>query len=149
MIPPKKILYPINLDSKKIIILNRIFIIAKKLGASVDILYINDEQAGYRHPHKTEVDVKTAVAGLAKLHLLENVAVSYHVAKGNLGVTIENYCKQNEIDLIITGHKHHNRLYTAFFDTPEESIIDSVSVPVMVIPKNVAENESTITEIDL
>ncbi len=148
-IPPKKILYPLNLDSKKIVLLNRIFIIAKAWGASVDILYVNDEQAGYRHASKTEVDVKNAIGENSKPELLQDVSVTYHVAKGTLNNEVKKYCDENGIDLIITGHKHHNKLYAALFDTPEESIIDTVNIPVLVIPKSIAETETDVTDIEL
>jgi nucleotide-binding universal stress UspA family protein len=148
MIPPKTILYPINLESKKILILNRIFLMAKKFGASIHILFVNDDQAGYRHAQKTEVDVKTAVTGLTNPQLLEGLNIFYHVARGELGEEVRKFSEANKIELIITGHKHRNRLYTSLFDTPEESIIDAVSVPVLVIPKKIAEQETELMNLD-
>ena len=149
MFPPKKILYPINLDSKNIIILNRAFAMSRKINCHIDILYVNDSQAGYRHSRKTEVDVKKAVVDNTKEGLLDGMDINYHVAQGELAAEVKKFVETNNTDLIITGHKHHNKLFTSIFDTPEESIIDVVMVPVMVIPRSVAEEELDITELDL
>lgn len=146
MFPPKNILYPINLESKNILIINRIFIMAKKLDSKIHVLFVNDAQAGYRHPHKTEIDVKLSVATHTNPELLEGLDVTYHVRQGSLADEVQVYCDKHNIDLIVTGHKHHNKLYSALFDTADESIIDNVSVPVLVIPKNVAEEESGLVE---
>jgi nucleotide-binding universal stress UspA family protein len=59
----------------------------------------------------------------------------YAVSKGELGEKIKEYCMNNAIDLIIISHKHHGKLYSSFFDTPDENIIDSVNVPVLIFPK--------------
>lgn len=146
MVSPKKILYPINLDSENIIILNRIFIMAKDENASVAILYVNDQQAGYRHPHKTEEDVQNVVAKNSSSELLKGIDVTYHVAQGNLGSEVKDFCIKEAIDLIVTGHKQHNRLYTSLFDSPEESILDLAEVPVLIIPKKIAKEESKLVD---
>jgi nucleotide-binding universal stress UspA family protein len=135
MFPPKKILYPINIDSKHIFILNEIFEIAKKLEASIDLLYVNDQQAGYRHPHKTEIDVKNSVIENAHSELMSQLSISYNVSKGDLGKEVSKFCENNNIDLVITGHRRYNRLFSQFFNSDDETIIENVSVPVMVIPE--------------
>ena len=127
-------------------IINRIFIMAKQFGADIHVLYVNDSQAGYRHPHKTEVDLKLAVNTHTKPALLEGLNLTYHVEDGSLTSVVEDYCKKMNIDLIITSHKHHNKLYSSLFDTADESIIDNVEVPVLVIPKKVIEEEKDLSD---
>ena len=50
MINFKNILYPIDLDSDNVSSLIKALEFAQMFNAQVHILYINDSQAGYRHP---------------------------------------------------------------------------------------------------
>jgi nucleotide-binding universal stress UspA family protein len=129
------ILYPINLDSKNIPTVIKALEIAKTLNSKIHIVYINDQGAGYRYPTDKEDAVALKVQEIAPKELLNSVNITYAISKGDLGEEISNYCKKNKIDLIITGHKHRNKLYSNLFDTPDESIIDSIDIPVLVIPK--------------
>jgi len=145
MIPPKHILYPVNIESKNMVILNRVFIMAKNVGGTISLLFVDNPQAGYRSAAVSEEDFEKIVKEKTKPELLEGVDIKFHVRKGELGDEVKQFCTDHPIDLIITGHKHHNKLYSALFDTPEESIIDLVNIPVLVIPKNIAIEESDIT----
>ena len=49
---------------------------------------------------------------ITELKLLENQKIIYAVSKGTLDKEIVRYCEKNNIDLIITGHKHRNKLYS-------------------------------------
>jgi nucleotide-binding universal stress UspA family protein len=131
----KNILYPINLDSKNISTVVKALEIAKMLKSQIHIVYINDPGAGYRYPTDKEDAVAIKVQELAPEELLNSIKIKYAISKGPLGEEIANYCKNNKIDLIITGHKHRNKLYSSLFDTPDESIIDTIDIPVLVIPK--------------
>src|SRR4030042_2580964 len=124
MIQFKNILYPINLDSKNISTVIKALEIAKTLNSRVHIVYINDPGAGYRYPTDREDAVALKVQEIAPKDLLESLNITYATSKGSLGAEIADYCKNNKIDLIITGHKHRNKLYSSLFDTPDESIID-------------------------
>ena len=50
MINFKNILYPIDLDSDNVSSLIKALEFGQMFNARVHILYINDSQAGYRHP---------------------------------------------------------------------------------------------------
>ena len=131
----KNILYPINLDSSDISPVVKALEIAQSFNSTVHILYNNNPQAGYRCPADHKDDVALKVKEVAHVELLSRLNIVYAVTKGDLGEEIRNYCRKEKIDLVITGHKHHNKLYSLFFDTPDENIIDSVKLPVLVIPK--------------
>ena len=104
--------------------------------AWVHILYINDSQAGYRHPTDREEAVALKVREIAPAELLEQAKITYAVSKGDLASEIVKYSEENDIDLIITGHKRRNKLYYALFSSPDENIIDTINLPVLVIPEN-------------
>jgi nucleotide-binding universal stress UspA family protein len=135
MMQMKNILYPINLDSKNISTVLKALEIGKMLGSRVHILYVNDPAAGYRFPTDHEDAVSLRVKEIVPEELLKNSIITYAVAKGDLGKEISAYCRSNRIDLIITGHKHRNKLYSMLFDTPDENIIDTINIPVLVIPR--------------
>lgn len=135
MLKFQNILYPINLDSKNTSTVVKALEIAKTFNSRIHILYVNDPGAGYRYPTDREDAVALRIKEVAPAELLDNLNVTYAISKGTLDVEIANYCKNNKIDLIITGHKHRNKLYTNFFDTPDESIIDAIDIPILVIPK--------------
>ena len=131
----KNILYPIDLDSKNVSSVVKALEFAQMLNCPIHILYVNDMQAGYRHPTDHEDAVALKVKGVAPAELLENKKIIYAVSKGALDKEIVRYCEENNIDLIITGHKHRNKLYSLFFDSPDENIIDAINLPVLIIPE--------------
>ncbi|OHD71389.1 MAG: hypothetical protein A2W19_10325 [Spirochaetes bacterium RBG_16_49_21] len=135
MLNIKNILYPINLDSKNVSLVVKALEIAKEFKSRLHILYVNDPDAGYRHPTDREDAVALRVQETAPPELLESTTVTYAVSKGKLDNEVTEYCKNNNIDLIITEHKHKNKLYSMLFDTPDENIIDAINLPVLVIPK--------------
>ena len=136
MINFKNILYPIDLDSDNVSSLIKALEFAQMFNAQVHILYINDSQAGYRHPMDREEAVAIKVREIAPAELLEQAKITYAVSKGNLDSEIVKYSRENNIDLIITGHKRRNKLYYALFSSPDENIIDTINFPVLVIPEN-------------
>lgn len=131
----KNILYPIDLDSKNISSVVKALEFAQMLNCLIHILYVNDIQAGYRHPTDHEDAVALRVKEVVPAELLENQRIIYAVSKGPLDKEIMKYCEKNNIDLIITGHKHRNKLYSLFFDSPDENIIDAIHLPVLIIPE--------------
>jgi nucleotide-binding universal stress UspA family protein len=136
MLQFKNILYPINLDSENVSTVIKALEIAKTLNSHIHIMYVNDPGAGYRYPTDREDAVALKVQETAPKELLDQLKITYAVSKGSLADEIVAYCKKNNIDLIITGHKHRNKLYSKLFDTPDESIIDAIHIPVLVIPKH-------------
>jgi nucleotide-binding universal stress UspA family protein len=131
----KNILYPINLDSKDVSPVVKALEIAKAAGARIHIVYVNGPEAGFRYASDGEDAIALRVKEVAPPELIEGQKITYAVAQGSLDREISEYCKKNSIDLIITGHKHRNKLYSQMFDTPDESIIDAIKLPVLVIPK--------------
>jgi nucleotide-binding universal stress UspA family protein len=109
--------------------------LTKLFNAEIHILYINDIEAGYRHPADREDAVALRVREVAPEKLLDNLHIIYAAAKGSLDKEIVQYCKNTHIDLIIVGHKHRNKLYSMLFDSPDINIIDAVNLPVLVIPQ--------------
>ena len=132
----KNILYPIDLDSKNVTSVVKALEFAQTLKSSIHILYVNDMQAGYRHPADHEDAVALRVKEIVPAELLENQKITYAVSKGSLDKEIVKYCEKNNIDLIITGHKHKNKLYSLLFDSPDENIIDAINLPVLIIPES-------------
>ena len=132
----KNILYPINLDSENVSPVIQAIEIAKIFKSNIHILYVNNPDAGYRHPTDFEDAIGLRLQEIVPPELLRYERITYAVAKGQLGEEVSRYCKEKNIDLLITGHKHRNKLYSVLFDTPDENIIDSVSLPILVLPKN-------------
>jgi nucleotide-binding universal stress UspA family protein len=132
----KNILYPIDLDSENVSSIVKALEFAQIFKSIIHILYVNDMQAGYRHPTDHEDAVALRVKEVVPAQLLENQKIIYAVSKGALDKEIVNYCEKNTIDLIISGHKHRSRLYSMFFDSPDENIIDAINLPVLIIPES-------------
>ena len=132
----KNILYPIDLDAKNISSVVKALEIAQMFKSKIHILYVNDIQAGYRHATDREDAVALRVREVASLELIENLKITYASSKGALDEEIVKYCENNNIDLIITGHKHRNKLYSLFFDSPDENIIDAIKLPVLIFPES-------------
>lgn len=131
----KNILFPIDLDAKDISPVIPALEIAKIFHRPIHIFYVNDIEAGFRHPTDREDAVALRVKGVASTELLDKQKIVYATAKGNLAEEIVKYCAANEIGLIIVGHKHRHKIYSALFDSPDINIIDAVRLPVLVIPE--------------
>lgn len=131
----KNILYPINLDSKDVSPVVAALELAKANKARIHIVYVNGPGAGFRYPKDGEDAIALRVKEVAPAELLDGQDIRYAIAQGGLDTEIAKYCRENKIDLIVTGHKHRNKLYSQMFDTPDESIIDAIKLPVLVIPK--------------
>jgi nucleotide-binding universal stress UspA family protein len=135
MLEFKNILYPIDLDSKNIYSLRKALEFAHSFNCPIHILYVNDIEAGYRHPTDREDAVALRVKELVAESLIENMNIIYAVSKGETAEEIVKYARENHIDLIIIGHKHRGKLYAAMFDSTDISTIDKASLPVLVIPE--------------
>lgn len=139
MVTFKNILFPINLDSTNLTFVKNVVEMASMFEGRLHILYVNDEQAGYRHPTDREDAVALKVQEAVPSDFLDKVSPVYAIAKGDLAEEIQSYCIKEEIDLIIVGHKHRSSFYRAVFDSSDVNIIDSVKIPILVIPKQVDE----------
>jgi nucleotide-binding universal stress UspA family protein len=130
------ILYPVNLDSKNIENVKVVLEFAQTFKSVVHFLFVNDEAAGYRHPADFQDAVALKIKETVPSELLVHSRIIYAVSRGDLEDEVKEYCQDKEIDLIITSHKHHSKIYASLFDTPDENIIDSVNIPVLVLPKS-------------
>jgi len=130
----KKILCPIDLDAKNISHVVTAVDIARNFGTPIHFLYVNDPQAGFRHPADHEDAIALRLREVVSDELLSSVQVVYATAKGELTAEIVKYCAANSIDLVIVGHKLRPKILGKVFDSPEVKIIDAINLPVLVLP---------------
>jgi nucleotide-binding universal stress UspA family protein len=131
----RNMLYAIDLDDDCITSIVFALEFARRFRSGIHFVYINDPQAGYRHPTDREDSVALKVKKAVPESLLENMDITYAVSKGNTGEEIVSYARDHQIDLIMVGHKHRSRLYSSVFDSPDVNIIDTALLPVLVIPE--------------
>jgi nucleotide-binding universal stress UspA family protein len=131
----KNILYPVDLDSKNISSLEKALEFAKMFHCQIHILYVNDMEAGYRHPTDREDAVALRVKETVPEALLENMDIIYAISKGDTAEEIVKYTQKHEIDLIVVGHRHRGKIYSSIFDSTDVNIIDTALLPVLVIPE--------------
>ena len=131
----KNILYAINLNDENITSIIYALEFAGLFNSRIHIVYVNDPQAGYRHPTDREDAVALRVRETVPESLLENLDVVYAVSKGNTAEEIVRYAQEHQIDLIMVGHKHRGKLYSTLFDSDDVNIIDTAQLPVLVIPE--------------
>jgi len=129
------ILYPLDLDSKNFKNASIAIEFAKNYNAVLHFLFVNDATAGYRHPTDFQDAVALKIKQEVQAELLEDTKIVYAISKGDLDDEVKEYCMTNSIDLIIASHKHHGKIYAAIFDTLDENILDSVNIPVLLLPK--------------
>jgi nucleotide-binding universal stress UspA family protein len=131
----RNMLYAIDLDAENITSLVDALEFAKLFNSRIHIMYVNDPQAGYRHPTDHEDAVALKVRETAPESLLGGMDVIYTISKGNTAEKIVKYAQENHIDLIIVGHKHRGKIYSSMFDSTDVNIIDAALLPVLVIPE--------------
>ncbi|OQB54319.1 MAG: Universal stress protein family protein [Deltaproteobacteria bacterium ADurb.Bin151] len=131
----KNILYAINLNDENITSIIYALEFARLFNSRIHIVYVNDPQAGYRHPTDREDAVALRVRETVSESLLENLDVVYAVSKGNTAEEIVRYAQEHQIDLIMVGHKHRGKLYSTLFDSDDVNIINTAQLPVLVIPE--------------
>jgi nucleotide-binding universal stress UspA family protein len=132
---PKTILLPVEVDIDDYAWLVTALQFSRRVTADVYILFVNDKQAGYRHPGVDEEDLEARIRAAIEPSEFDGLSVQFIVAKGDVSSCVRRVCNEKNIDMIATGHKHHARLYGHMFDTSDEEIIDAVGIPVLVIPK--------------
>jgi len=136
MLSFKNILYAINLNDDRITSIIYALEFAQLFQSRLHILYVNDPQAGYRHPTDREDTIALKVKEIAPESLLENIEIIYASSKGNVAEEIFSYTQEHQIDLIMVGHKHHSKLYSLMADSTDVNIIDAALLPVFVIPEH-------------
>jgi len=131
----KNILYSIDLDSEKISSVQEAFELARMFRSKLHIVYVNNLLAGYRTPTDHEDAIALRVKEEVPEYLLEDIDVVYAALKGDVADEIVKYARENQINLIVVGHKHRGKLYSSVFDSTDIKIIDMISIPVLVIPE--------------
>jgi nucleotide-binding universal stress UspA family protein len=66
---------------------------------------------------------------------LESLEIIYAVSKGDTAREIVQYAGENQIDLIVVGHKHRGKLYASMFDSTDVHIIDEAMLPILIFPE--------------
>jgi len=135
MFNPDTILIPVEIDVDDFGWLPTALQFARRVTADVHFLYVNDPQAGYRHPTLYADDLEEKIRAAVDAKEFKGLKVDFATTKGGLEGRVKAYCNEHKIDMIVTGHKHHSRFYGSIFDTSDEEIIDAVEIPVLVIPK--------------
>ena len=131
----QNMLYAIDLDDDHITSIVYALEFARLFKSRIHVVYVNDPQAGYRHPTDREDAVALKVKETVPESLLENLDIIYAASKGDTAEEIVKYAREHKIDLIIVGHKHRSKLYSSMFDSDDVSIIDTAMLPVLVIPE--------------
>ncbi len=131
----RNILYAMDLDAETFSSVVQALEFAQLFGSRIHILYVNDPQAGYRHPADHEDAVALKVKEAAPESPLENLEVVYAVSKGDIAKEIVQYARENRIDLIIVGHKQRSKLYASMFDSTDVHVIDEAQLPILVFPE--------------
>jgi len=103
---------------------------AQFLSCRLHIIYVNDIEAGYRHPTDYEDAVALKVKEVVPDSILGNLNIIYAVSKGDTVEEIVKYAQNNNIDLIIIGHKHRGKLFSSIFDSTDVNVIDTILLPV-------------------
>ena len=131
----QNMLYAIDLNDDHIT--STIFALefAKLFKSRIHVVYVNDPQAGYRHPTDREDAVALKVKKSAPESLLEILDVIYAASKGNMAEEIIKYAREHQVDLIIVGHKQRGKIYSSLFDSRDVKIVDAAFLPILVIPE--------------
>lgn len=131
----KNILYAIDLDLEKVSSVKEAFELAKLFNGRLHVVYVNNILAGYRTPADHEDAIALRIKEEVPEYLIEDTEIVYAALKGEVADEIVKYALENEINLIVVGHKHHNKLYSSMFDSTDVKIIDTALIPVLVIPE--------------
>ena len=131
----KNILYPMDLDAETVSSVVTAIKFARQFESTIHILYVNDIEAGFRHPADHEDAVALRVKKEVPHELLEDMEIVYATTKGDPADEIVQYAQKHHIDLIIVGHKHRGKLYAYMFDSVDINVIDRSFLPVLVIPE--------------
>jgi len=132
----KNILYAIDLNDEHVTAVLYALEFARRFQSRLHVLYVNDNQAGYRHPAEREDTVALKVRQSVSVSLLEETDIVYAVARGDIAQEIVRYAVLHAVDLVIVGHRHRSTLFSALFDSSDVHIIDEARIPVLVVPED-------------
>ncbi len=135
--PYKQILVSLDCAEEEKNVIHEAVRLAATCKAKLLALHVNDPGAGKAHmmmgglPRKTEDDLRSQFRNLG-----------YEKEAGEINVMIvegENYPKEiakasKDVDLLVLGHFHKNRLLAAFIDSVDERVTDLASCPILIVP---------------
>ena len=135
--PYKTILISLEGKEEENSVIHEAIRVASILDAELMVIHVNDPGAGKAHmvmgllPLKTEDDLKNqfrslgyeTIADKIKIMIVEGTNYPSEIAKAS-----EN------VDLLVTGHHHKNRLFAVLIDSIDERVSDLVSCPMLVVP---------------
>ncbi len=77
--------------------------------------------------------VATDFVAKAALHLNDET-VKTHIAEGDTTDSILDYCKDNNVDLLVMGTHSHSTLEKLFMGTVAQSVLEKTEIPVYMVP---------------
>ncbi|MRR15496.1 MAG: universal stress protein [Deltaproteobacteria bacterium] len=131
----QNVLYAIDLDDEHITSIVDAVEFAKRFRSRIHFLYVNDLEAGYRHPTDREDAVALKVRETVPADFLKDMDIVYASSKGTTADEIVRYVREHSIDLLIVGHRHRSKIYSSLFDSTDVNIIDLALLPILVIPE--------------
>ncbi|HLZ19314.1 MAG TPA: universal stress protein [Smithellaceae bacterium] len=132
----KNILYAMDLDDEHVTAIIYALEFAQKFQSRIHMVYVNDSQAGYRHPTEREDAIALKVKESVPASLLEEADIVYAAAKGDTAEEIVRYAGRHAIDLLIVGHRHRSKFISSLSDSTDVNIIDEARIPVLVVPED-------------
>ena len=132
----KNILYAIDLDDERVVSVIYALEFAQLFQSRLHVVYVNDSQAGFRHPTDREDVIALKVKESVPDSLLEAADIEYAAVKGDTAEEIIRYAGQHAIDLVIVGHRHRSKLFSSLSDSADVNIIDEARIPVLVVPED-------------
>lgn len=130
----KQILCPVDIDNEDVHALEGACELARIHGSHLHFLYVNDVQAGYRHPTDNEESLALWIGKYLDAERLSTVEHIFATSKGDLGEEVAKYAQDNQVDLIVIGQSKHG-LLSAFIEEPDEQIIARSNLPVLMMPR--------------
>lgn len=120
--------------------------LADKFGGKVWILHVTEPEpddyrsleAGPQFAQDKRVSERKRKAqvleGFAEKMRGEGIDSESVIIDGPTAKTIKNKVKELNIDMVIAGHQKKNFFYQLFVGNREKSIIDELTVPILIVP---------------
>lgn len=142
----ENILVAINFEKNAERLIEKAYEIASTFDAKVWILHVTEPdpddyislEAGPQFVHDKRVERRKQEAVLVKKLAdnlkSRNVRAEGLLIEGPTAKTIRKKTMDLNIDLVIAGHQKKNFFYQLFVGNKDQSIIDELNIPVLVVP---------------
>ncbi|RQD82909.1 universal stress protein [Methanosalsum natronophilum] len=114
--------------------------LAKRLGASIYILYVENEKLEDKKIESDESYAKEAINQVIKSGQEYDLDFNPIILKGDPAEKIIDYSKNNDISLIIIGTKGHSGIKKFMLGSVAEKVVRHSSIPVMVVQSKFTQN---------